>query len=76
MELPGLTRHVLVLYLINIIPCLLQVKLTDTLPDFETTGYPIEAMLFGLLCVRHSAPHFVSTHFLARPVGQHNSKNA
>ena len=41
-----------------------QVKLTGTLPDNEAPGNPIEATLFGLLCVRHSASHFVSTGML------------
>ena len=53
------------------IPCQFLSGQTDWhVPDHEAPGHPIEATLFGLLCVRHSASHFVSTHFLARPVGQ------
>jgi hypothetical protein len=60
-ELSGLTRHVPVWYLIILSLVSFQVKLTDTLPDHETPGNPIEATLSGLLCVRHSASYFVST---------------
>ena len=70
MELSGLTRHVPVWHLIVLSLVSFQVKLTGTLPDHEAPGNPIEATLSGLLCVRHSASHFVSTYFLARSVGQ------
>ena len=70
MELSGLTRHVPVWHLIVLSLVSFQVKLTGTLLDHEAPGNPIEVTLSGLLCVRHSASHFVSTHFLARPVGQ------
>ena len=61
MELSGLTRHVPVWHLIVLSLVSFQVKLTSTLPDHEAPGNPIEATLSGLLCVRHSASHFVST---------------
>jgi len=71
MELSGLTRHVPVWHLTVLsLVSFFQVKLTGTFPDHEAPGHPIEATLSGLLCVRHSASHFVSTHFLARSVGQ------
>ena len=70
MELSGLTRHVPVWHLTVLsLVSFFQVKLTGTFPDHEAPGHPIEATLSGLLCVRHSASHFVSTHFLARSVG-------
>ena len=56
-----LTRHVPVWHLIVLSLVSFQVKLTGTLPDHEASGNPIEATLSGLLCVRHSASHFVST---------------
>ena len=61
MELSGLTRHVLVWYLIVLSLVSFQAKLTSTLPDHEAPGNLIEATLSGLLCVRHSVSHFVST---------------
>ena len=62
MELSGLTRHVPVWHLtILSLVSFFQVKLTGTFPDHEAPGHPIEATLSGLLCVRHSASHFVST---------------
>ena len=64
MELSGLTRHVLVWHLTVLsLVSFFQVKLTGTLPDHEAPGNPIEATLSGLLCVRHSASHFVSTEY-------------
>ena len=63
-------RHVLVWHLTVLsLVSFFQVKLTGTFPDHEAPGHPIEATLSGLLCVRHSASHFVSTHFLAHLVG-------
>ena len=71
MELSGLTRHVPVWHLTVLsLVSFFQVKLTGTFSDHEAPGDPIKATLFGLLCVRHSVSHFVSTHFLARSVGQ------
>ena len=62
MELSGLTRHVPVWHLTVLsLVSFFQVKLTGTFPDHEAPGHPIEATLSGLLCVRHSASHFVST---------------
>ena len=62
MELSGLTRHVPVWHLTVLsLVSFFQVKLTGTFPDHEAPGHPIEAKLSGLLCVRHSASHFVST---------------
>ena len=62
MELSGLTRHVPVWHLtILSLVSFFQVKLTGTFSDHEAPGHPIEATLSGLLCVRHSASHFVST---------------
>ena len=63
MELSGLTRYVPVWHLTVLsLVSLFQVKLTGTFLDHEAPGHPIEATLSGLLCVRHSASHFVSTH--------------
>ena len=62
MELSGLTRHVPVWHLTVLsLVSFFQVKLTGTFPDHEAPGHPIEATLSGLLCVGHSASHFVST---------------
>ena len=70
MELSGLTRHVPVWHLIVLsLVSFFQVKLTGTFPDHEAPGHPIEAMLSGLLCVRHSASHFVSTGREPEPTG-------
>ena len=66
MELSGLTRHVPVWHLTVLsLVSFFQVKLTGTFPDHEAPGHPIEATLSGLLCVRHSASHFVSTMSIA-----------
>ena len=67
MELSGLTRYVLVWHLTVLsLVSFFQVKLTGMFPDHEAPGHPIEATLSGLLCVRHSASHFVSTVFLRK----------
>ena len=65
MELSGLTRHVPIWHLTVLsLVSFFQIKLTGTFPDYEAPGDPIEATLSGLLCVRHSASHFVSTEAL------------